>query len=166
LPRDRLTFLELEIRVPHPLRLARYLAASAFVVAFAVPVVPVAVAQPPDSARAVVRLETGPNGPCDVAEKTELVRVSKSKQPVVTFVVTNRCAADVVFSIGGFRHATRGQAGDPIQEAGGQRRLQLRAGQVDATLRLRVRPNAVEGEWQYDIRLDDRLVDPKLQIDP
>lgn len=147
-------------------RLARYLAASAVLAAWSVLTVPMAFAQPPESARAVVRLAAGTDGQCDVAEKTEVVRVSKSKQPFVTFVVTNGCGADVVFSIGGFRHASRDQAGDPVQESAGQRRLRVRAGQADATLRLRVRSNAVEGEWQYDIRLDDRLVDPKLQIDP
>lgn len=118
------------------------------------------------SGEAVVRLAPDGDGQCDAVEKTELVHVSKAKQPLVTFVVDNACDADVVFSIGGFRHLARGEAGDPIVQAGGQRRLRVRAGDTGATLRLRVRPDATEGEWAYDILLDDRLVDPKLRIDP
>lgn len=147
-------------------RPARFLLASLFV---AVPLGPTeftAMAQDDASGQAVVRLAPGSDGQCDVVEKTEVVRVSKAKRPFVTFVVTNGCASDVEFSIDGFRHARRSEAGDPIMEGRGQRRRRVRAGETVATLRLRVRPNATEGEWSYDIRLDDRLVDPKLQIDP
>jgi hypothetical protein len=123
-------------------------------------------AQTAAPAEAVIHLENNAAGQCDAVEKTDLVQVSKSRQPVVLFVITNECPGTAVVSIGGFRHAEQSQAPDPIQESAGNRRVTVPSGQTSRTLRLRVRSNAVEGEWNYDIRVNDRLVDPRLEIDP
>jgi hypothetical protein len=120
----------------------------------------------PVPAEVVLHLADDASGRCAATEKTEVVRVSKSSQPVVLFAITNKCAGPAAVSIGGFRHAERSQAPDPIQESAGNRRISVQAGQMSRALRLRVRSNAVEGEWHYDIRVNDRLVDPKLEIDP
>lgn len=130
------------------------------------PTTPEVLAQDATPGRAEFRLAPDADGQCNVVEKTDVVTVSRSKQPFVTFAVTSACEGDVVFTVSGFRHPNASQGDDPIVEAGGQRRLRVRAGRGEATMRLRVKADAVEGEWSYDVRLDDRLVDPKLQIDP
>jgi len=120
----------------------------------------------PEAAEAYIRLAPDADGACDAPEKTELVRVSKSTRPFVHFVITNGCEADVVVSIGGFRHADRERMPDPIQQTAGNRRVNVGAGETSRTLRLRVRNDAVEGEWFYDVLVDGRVVDPRIAIDP
>lgn len=127
---------------------------------------PAAGAQPEAAAEAFIRLAPDADGACGAPEKTELVRVSKSTQPFVHFVITNGCEADVVVSVGGFRHAERERMPDPIQQTAGNRRVQVGAGETSRTLRLRVRNDAVEGEWFYDVLVDGRVVDPRIAIDP
>lgn len=147
-------------------RVAAPLLASLVLLVPVGPTSPPALAQNATPGRAEFRLAPDANGQCNVVQKTEVVTVSRSKQPFVTFAVTSACEADVVFTVSGFRHPKASQGDDPIVEAGGQRRLRVRAGRGEATMKLRVKANAVEGEWTYDVRLDDRLVDPKLRIDP
>lgn len=130
------------------------------------PTSPGALAQNATPGRAEFQLAPDANGQCNVVQKTDVVTVSRSKQPFVTFAVTSACEDDVVFTVSGFRHPKASQGDDPIVEAGGQRRLRVRAKRGEASMKLRVKADAVEGEWTYDVHLDDRLVDPKLRIDP
>jgi hypothetical protein len=118
----------------------------------------------PDTAFAVVHLRDD-TGTCTVLHKTDTVKASRSKKFFVEFVVVNDCAAAVWVSVTGFAHYTNPGAADPFSTPAGDRRRMVPANQVSNNLRLRIRNDAVIGSWIYNLRINDGIVDPKIDID-
>lgn len=119
----------------------------------------------PDTAFAVVHLRDD-TGTCAVLHKTDTVKATRSKKYFVEFVVVNDCATAVWVSVTEFAHYTNPGAGDPFSTPAGDRRRMAPANQVSNSLRLRIRGDAVTGTWRYNLRINDGIVDPKIDIDP
>lgn len=119
----------------------------------------------PDTAFAVVHLRDD-TGTCAVLHKTDTVKASRTRKYFVEFVVVNDCASSVWVSVTEFAHFTNPGAGDPFSTPAGDRRRQAPANQVSNSLRLRIRGDAVTGTWNFNLRINDAIVDPKIDIDP
>jgi hypothetical protein len=119
----------------------------------------------PDTAFVVVHLrETG--GACAVLHKTDSVRISRSKKPFVEFVVVNDCTESVWVSVTDFAHVRTPGAADPLETTTAERRRNAGANRVSNILRLRVKADALVGTWSYNLRINDAIVDPKIDIEP
>lgn len=113
------------------------------------------------------------NGSCTVARNaagnklaTELVEVSKANRPWVKFVVINNCSSQAEVRIANLRHRTAPSAPDPGDPTVGNRKEMVKAGGSSTTLRIKVRSNAVEGLWDYDVLVNGKKVDPGIKINP
>jgi len=119
----------------------------------------------PDTAFAVVHLRDDA-GACVPLHKTDTVKASRSTKVFVEFVVVNDCATAVWVSVTEFAHSTTPTAADPFDTPQPDRRRNAPANQVTNALRLRIRNNAQTGTWLYNLRINDTIVDPKIEIDP
>ena len=143
--------------------------------ALLVPAIGVTAGQDPPAnqvAVAEIRLADS-NGSCTVAQDsngaklaTDVVEVSKSSKPWVRFSVINNCSSRVDVGIGNLRHRTQASASDPGEPNMGNRKETVKAGATASTLRIKVRRDAVEGLWDYDILVNGKKVDPGIKINP
>jgi len=120
----------------------------------------------PDTAFGVVHLRENDQGACVVIHKTDTVTVSKATRPFFNLVVVNDCASQVYVSVSDFSHYTVPGATDPIETPAADRRRVAPPNSVSNNLRLKVRSDATVGLWNYNLRINDAIVDPKLGIDP